>query len=259
VIIPVFVVVFYSINLDRMSDDDFMEKYGETYAGMAPKRPSIFFACFFLLRRYMFVLTISTIAVMVVNVWLGIAVQILTCLFSTIFLLTFTPFEETLIQNLEVFNEITGLVLLYHVLYFTPILPSVEMQANIGYSFIFCMGANMATHLFFLLRASFRDCNRKYKVKKAKRRAKEIKIDMEDEKEITEDFSVLHPKSMPSRATQKQAKSKIKMDFKLVMATISENSSEYKPQSSGADRERSELRGLSGLEMSLDSDERRFV
>jgi len=64
---------------------------------------------------------------MVVNVWLGIAVQILTCLFSIVFLLTFRPFEEPLMQTLEVFNEVTGLVLLYHVLYFTPILPDVHM------------------------------------------------------------------------------------------------------------------------------------
>lgn len=186
-----------------MSEDDFIEKYGETYAGMAPQRSSIYFACFFLLRRYIFVLTISIIAVMVVNVWLGIAVQILTCLFSTIFLLTFRPFEEPLMQSLEVFNEITGLVLLYHVLYFTPILPSVVMQAKIGYSFIICMGANMATHLFFLLRATFRDCNRKYKAKKAKKKAKEIKVDQHDEKEVTDNFSVLHPKPMPSELMDK--------------------------------------------------------
>jgi hypothetical protein len=49
------------------------------------------------------------------------------------------------------------------------------------------------------------------------------------------------------------------MDFKLVMASISENSSEYKPQSSGADRVKPDVKGISGLEMSLDSDERRFV
>jgi len=89
------------------------------------------------------------------------------------------------------------------VLYFTPILPSVVMQAKIGYSFIICMGANMATHLFFLLRATFRDCNRKYKAKKAKKKAKEIKVDQDDEKEVTDNFSVLHPKPMPSELMDK--------------------------------------------------------
>jgi hypothetical protein len=106
-------------------------------------------------------------------------------------------------QSLEVFNEVTGLVLLYHVLYFTPILPSVEMQANIGYSFIVCMGANMVTHLYFLLRATFRDCNRKYKAKKAKKKAKDIKVDQDDEKVVTDDFSVLHTKAMPSKLMDK--------------------------------------------------------
>ena len=52
----------------------------------------------------------------------------------------------------------------------------------------------MATHLYFLLRATFKDCNRKYKAKKALKKAKEIKVNQEDEKEVTDDFSVLHPK-----------------------------------------------------------------
>jgi len=107
-------------------------------------------------------------------------------------------------QTLEVFNEVTGLVLLYHVLYFTPILPDVRMQANIGYSFIVCMGANMATHLYFLLRSSFRDCNRKYKARKAKKKAgKDIKVNQDDKKELPDDFSVLHPKPLVSTLTAK--------------------------------------------------------
>jgi len=63
----------------------------------------------------------------------------------------------------------------------------------------------MATHLYFLLRSSFRDCNRKYKAKKAKKKAgKEIKINQgDDQKALTEDFSVLHPKPLVSTLTTK--------------------------------------------------------
>ena len=57
--LPFFVVVFYLINFEKLTDKNFMGRYGEVYAGLNPERKStIAFSVFFLLRRYIFAITI---------------------------------------------------------------------------------------------------------------------------------------------------------------------------------------------------------
>ena len=85
---------------------------------------------------------------------------------SACFLLNFSPFQESLPLRLEIFNEITTVLLLYTVTCFTNFVPDVHTQVFIGYFFICLMIANMAAHLFFLLRSSFLDCKHKYKKRK---------------------------------------------------------------------------------------------
>ena len=56
---PIFIALFYPINFKRMSDHDFESRYGEVYGGMHPDRVEcIIHPIFFLLRRYIFVITI---------------------------------------------------------------------------------------------------------------------------------------------------------------------------------------------------------
>ena len=157
-----------------MSDPDFEERYGEVYGGMHPDRQvSIVQPIFFLLRRYIFVFTIC-IPIFSGHSWLQIQLQLVLTIFSLIFLLHFDMFLESLVENLEIFNEITTLILLYHLLGFTKFIGDVHAQHRIGYSFILFLSANLVTHIFFLLRSSFRDCKRNWQVRKVKQKQRKI-------------------------------------------------------------------------------------
>ena len=85
---------------------------------------------------------------------------------SACFLINFSPFEESLPLQLEIFNEITTVVLLYLVACFTEFVHDVHTHVLIGYAFLFFMIGNMGVHLFFLLRSSIKDCMRNYRKKK---------------------------------------------------------------------------------------------
>ena len=76
---------------------------------------------------------------------------------------------ESLVENLEIFNEVTTIILLYHLLVFTKFVSEINTQYLVGFSFAFFLSLNMATHVFFLLRSSFRDCKHKQKLRNAKK------------------------------------------------------------------------------------------
>ena len=98
--------------------------------------------------------------------WLQIFTCLILAMVSMLYLIHTQPFKETLVTNLEILNEVTTLVLLYHLLCFTNFCPDVRTQVLVGYSFVFFLSANMATHVFFLLRSTFLDYKRKYNLKK---------------------------------------------------------------------------------------------
>lgn len=117
--LPIFIAIFYPINFKRMADPDFEAKYGEVYGGMHPDRiECIVHPIFFLLRRYVFVFTIC-FAVLSDKPWLQIEAQLVLTMISLAFLLHFDMYLEPLVEQLEIFNEVTTLALLYHLLVFT--------------------------------------------------------------------------------------------------------------------------------------------
>ena len=123
---------------------------------------------FFLLRRYIFVLTIC-IPMFSDQPWLQIESQLALTIGALIFLLHYDIYLESLVWNLEIFNEFTTLVLLYHLLVFTKFVNDKQTQYFVGFSFVFFLCGNMATHVFFLLRSNFKDFKRKYKQAKLRK------------------------------------------------------------------------------------------
>ena len=88
--------------------------------------------------------------------------MMLLAMASVIFLLTFKPIGNRLVAKLEIFNDITTLVLLYNALNFTDYVSDVHTQFLVGFSFIVFMSLNMAVHLGFLLDGSFKDWKKKF-------------------------------------------------------------------------------------------------
>ena len=102
------------------------------------------------------------------------------------------PFEESLVGKLEIFNEYTAMILLYHVFLFTGLVPSLTFQIAVGWSFVFFMCGNMSLHLYFLLKATVLDYKRKWTEFQKKRKDKK---NLQAKQEEKKSWSTIKPRS----------------------------------------------------------------
>lgn len=79
------------------------------------------------------------------------------CTAQVIYLLWFMPFEETLVNLLEVMNEITTISMLYVMLTFSDWVPSPELRYKLGWAFIGVLVLNTIVHVYFLTKDLFRE------------------------------------------------------------------------------------------------------
>ena len=92
-------------------------------------------------------------------------------LFSTLqiaYLIVIKPFKKKRLQKVEVYNELTTLVLTYVLACFSIANPH-EPSNYFDYAFLSFAGGNLIVHLIILMRGSYkgiRDKCRRYKLKK---------------------------------------------------------------------------------------------
>ena len=151
-----------------LDDEKFTKKYGSAYDGLKTRqRSAIFFPFFFLMRRT----AITCMAFWLDRPEMFIFIMMLLTMIETIYLLVFKPFEEPLLQRLELFNEFTSIMLLYATLCFTEYIYNDTAKSHIGWVFVGGMAVNMSVHLFFMVRGSCQDCKKKMLKRKMKRTA----------------------------------------------------------------------------------------
>ena len=71
------------------------------------------------------------------------------------YLVTYKPFYEDKIGNLEIMNECTYLILLYHVCLFSGFVTEIETRYAIGWSFIFLTCAIIGVHFGLMVYATY--------------------------------------------------------------------------------------------------------
>ena len=125
-LLPVFIAIFYLVNFDFMNSEDedvveeFDSKYGAPMEGLKRnQRWSIAYPVTFITRRILYVLIILFLFK---NVILQLIFQLVLSLLAFAYLVHFKPFEDPLIQKLEVFNEIICVVLIETLFCFTDII-----------------------------------------------------------------------------------------------------------------------------------------
>ena len=79
---------------------------------------------------------------------------------SLCYLLLYKPFEDSLMQKLEVFNNITEIIVLYSVLSITNANPNASHPLYDAL-FISPLIGNISVHLFFLIKSSIKSTFRK--------------------------------------------------------------------------------------------------
>jgi hypothetical protein len=77
---------------------------------------------------------------------------IVLIMISACYILHFKPFEEPLINRLEVMNETITLLLVNLIFMFTPIIDSPKIQYNLGIVFVCIMALCISAHLFFIFK-----------------------------------------------------------------------------------------------------------
>ncbi len=91
---------------------------------------------------------------------------------SACYIILFQPFEEQLINRLEIMNEVTTLLLIHLIYLFTPLVESQVLKYNLGFAFICMLVGCIAVHLFFLFKNIFRQIIKKIKAWREKWKAK---------------------------------------------------------------------------------------
>lgn len=75
--------------------------------------------------------------------------------FQVCYLLMYNPFEEPLMQKLEVYNELTMIFLIYCIISFSPMnLMLAESEFSLAVIFLCFLLGNIGVHLYFLVKDS---------------------------------------------------------------------------------------------------------
>jgi hypothetical protein len=95
----------------------------------------------------------------------------------------FQPFVNNVLNYLEIMNEVTILILIYHMIVFTDFVESRTMQYQLGYLVciftvlnicinVIFLFSNLVTTYYMRLKKSFYACSRARKMKQRQRRRK---------------------------------------------------------------------------------------
>ena len=146
-------MTFYLCKFAKWKDQDFDSKYGAVFEGLRKdKKSSIGYPLIFISRRILFAV-VAIFTVEYPSIQLGHLLLLSSLQFM--YLILYKPFEEPLMQKLEVFNEVCEILLGYVLLTFSDansqLAPS---EVYMDYSFLVVAGFNIAVQLFFLVKDS---------------------------------------------------------------------------------------------------------
>jgi len=117
---PLVILIAYNYHFLKLAEPEFEHRYGAAYEGLKHlERSVLIYPALFVARRILF----GVLAVYCYHfVWLQLAVQIYCTIFSAWYLLEFRPFDDPLVQKLEVFNEVIALSMINLLFCFTDLI-----------------------------------------------------------------------------------------------------------------------------------------
>ena len=190
--LPIFIASWYPCHLDKLDDEEFIEKYGNVYDGLVMSKEkdkrliALFYPFWFVTRRLIFAL----ICILAEDdLWLQITTAFFVGLVNLCYLFKYQPLEDRKVLKLEIMNEITNFLLLYTVMCFAGLVPEPEDRYMLGWVFIGLLAANMLVHFTLLMVEQFftcRDrckqcCKKKQEETEEEKKAKELSVIIEEE------------------------------------------------------------------------------
>jgi len=75
-------------------------------------------------------------------------------------------------------NEFVVMMVMYHLICFTPFVPEIETRFNVGYVLCVLIGLHLAANLALILQTSYRGLRRKHQIRAATKYHKGQRLDL---------------------------------------------------------------------------------
>ena len=108
----------------------------------------LFYPFWFVMRRLVFAFTVT---VAQDHLWLQFGFAFIFSMVNLCYVVKFKPFSDITIRWLEILNEGTNLMLLYHTMCFTNLMLDEHDRYKLGWSFIAFFSASFTMHLVMLV------------------------------------------------------------------------------------------------------------
>eukprot|EP00347_Sterkiella_histriomuscorum_P012129 403369784 len=149
----------------KIKDSQFKKLYGTLWDGLkTDKKVTLFPNLIFMLRR----IIMCYFLVFNNQGYIQIVISTISTLFIALYYLYFKPYEDSMQNKIEVFNEICILITCYHLLFYIDAFEEMteEFKDNSGFSMIGITGVSLAFNTLISFQASCRDirfrCKRFY-------------------------------------------------------------------------------------------------
>jgi len=163
---PVFFAWKLTKNFDSLDERSFKKKYGKFYEELDLRNGKMVLLqpVWFLLRR--FTLSVMVVFLNTTVIW-QVALMTFTIIMQVIILGRIEPFSVKSKYHYEMFSEVILMLIMYHLICFTPFVPDVEVRFPLGYSVSGLICLHLAVSIFLILKESYTDLRMKNKVRKA--------------------------------------------------------------------------------------------
>ena len=188
---PVFVATFYSCHYNDIDLLSFIDTYGDIYEGLIePKQTRIenliafFYPFNYVLRRCVFAMVcVFAREFALLQMYTAFGAALVTLLYF----IEFRPFLDDKVNKLEMMNEGTHIILLYHLLNFTGVDYEAEGRYGGGISFVLFLTAFILIHVANLVREIYKVFRNIYNKKHRRASKGEGDIEVKDLSIIIED------------------------------------------------------------------------
>jgi len=146
-----FVAIFYIRKYKQFGTEEFDEKYGTVVEELDLKRGkkiSLIYPVVFLMRRF-----IMSFMAVYLERWSYLQIMGLMYLSMAVIIILglSEPFKTKKANRIEIFNEVSTMFVVYHLMIFTDFVPKVETKFLMGYSVIGVTSFNMLINMLMVL------------------------------------------------------------------------------------------------------------
>ena len=152
--LPIFIFSYYIWHAKYLDEKVFLSRYGNVIEGLwlckdlTKRRAVVIYPIWFCLRRIAFG---YICVVFETDILRQVVLLTIISMATIIYVIMCKPFTHNRINMLEIVNEVTNLLLLYHVILFSGMIDNTEERYLYGWSFIIITSLNLCMHLLLLV------------------------------------------------------------------------------------------------------------